>query len=61
MHLSLTQQDRRIRSQLRENYPIAFEVIKTKRIVAELNRDHPRIWDVSGSKDEELMVDSTKK
>ena len=31
LHLSLTQQDRRIRSQLRDNYPIAFEIVKTKR------------------------------
>ncbi|GMI02847.1 hypothetical protein TrLO_g14068 [Triparma laevis f. longispina] len=65
VHISLTQQDRRIRSQLRENYPIAFEVVKTKRIVADLNKDHPRIWDLGGSGSgsgggEELACESIK-
>ncbi|GMH62713.1 hypothetical protein TrST_g11300 [Triparma strigata] len=63
VHISLTQQDRRIRSQLRENYPIAFEVVRTKRIVADLNKDHPRIWDLGGSGNggaEELACESVK-
>ncbi|GMI46565.1 hypothetical protein TrCOL_g11080 [Triparma columacea] len=57
VRISLMQQDRRIRSNLHENYPIAFEVVRQKRITADLNRDHPRVWDLDGSSD--LVVDST--
>ncbi|CAM9181791.1 unnamed protein product [Heterosigma akashiwo] len=39
-YVSLMQQDRRAASQLRENYPIAFEVIKMRK-----NPDHPRAWE----------------
>jgi hypothetical protein len=46
VHLSLMQQDRRLRSQLRENYNISFEVVKTKKIIADINSDHPRIWEL---------------
>ncbi len=57
-HISLMQQDRRIRSQLRENYPISFEIIRTKRILADINNAHPRVWEIDSSTD--LLADSTK-
>mmetsp|Transcript_16174 Transcript_16174/g.21413 ORF Transcript_16174/g.21413 Transcript_16174/m.21413 type:complete len:978 (+) Transcript_16174:224-3157(+) len=39
-YISLMQQDRRAASQLRENYPIAFEVCKMRK-----NAEHPRVWE----------------
>ena len=57
VHISLMQQDRRIRSQLRENYPIAFEIVRQKRIIADLNMEHPRVWELEGG---DVNVDSTK-
>jgi len=39
-YISLMQQDRRAASQLRDNYPISFEVVKMRK-----NVDHPRVWE----------------
>jgi len=61
VHISLMQQDRRIKSQLRENYPIAFEVVRTKKIIADINYDHPRIWElVHEELPHEIVAESSK-
>ena len=54
VNVSLMQQDRRIRSQLRENYIIAFEVVRSKKS-ADSEHTHPRVWELV-----DQCADSTK-